>query len=193
MARIARLDGRQQALDAATRLFYEQGHETVSVETVAQAAGLTKKALYYHFPTKTDLVIATLKAAQGPVLAQLCRMARLDAPSDTHPFDRILQGMHKWLKSGRFRGCMFLRAAKSYPDVPEVVAHAAQQKAATLVWLETVARDHGAANPRKLALEFRLLLDAIFATGHLYDADDLIATARGMLAEQLASAAPRRR
>ena len=76
MARIARLDGRQQALDAATRLFYEQGHESVSVETVAQAAGLTKKALYYHFPTKTVLVIATLEAAQGPVHAQLCRMAR---------------------------------------------------------------------------------------------------------------------
>jgi AcrR family transcriptional regulator len=177
MPRIAHLDGRRLALDAALALFYERGHEAVSVETVAQAAGLTKKALYYHFPTKLDLVLATLEAAQQPVLAMLQRMAGTPAS-----FERLLQGMHKWLKSGRCRGCLYLRAAKSYPDVPQVAEQAARQKDATLAWFEAIAREQGATNPTRLALQFRLLLDGVLSTAHLYDADELIATARGMWA-----------
>jgi AcrR family transcriptional regulator len=175
MPRIAQVDGRRLALDAALALFYERGHEAVSVETVAQAAGLTKKALYYHFPTKLDLVLATLEAAQQPVLEMLQRMAGTP-PS----FERVLQGVHKWLKSGRCRGCLYLRAARSYPDVPQVHEQAARQKDLTLDWLVSVARTQGAADPQRLALQFRLLLDGMLSTAHLYDADELAATARAM-------------
>lgn len=41
---------RQDLLDAGTRLFVEQGFGSVSVDAIATAAGVTRGALYHHFP-----------------------------------------------------------------------------------------------------------------------------------------------
>lgn len=41
---------RQDLLDAATRLFVEQGFAAVTADAIASAAGVTRGALYHHFP-----------------------------------------------------------------------------------------------------------------------------------------------
>ncbi|RVA73096.1 TetR/AcrR family transcriptional regulator, partial [Mesorhizobium sp. M7A.F.Ca.US.006.04.2.1] len=47
---------RKRIVDAATRLFYAEGIGRVSVDAVAEEAGLTKRTLYYHFKSKDDLI-----------------------------------------------------------------------------------------------------------------------------------------
>lgn len=46
---------RQRLLDEAGRLFYERGYAATSLEHVAEAAGVTKGAIYRHFASKEDL------------------------------------------------------------------------------------------------------------------------------------------
>ncbi|OWY62633.1 hypothetical protein B7486_57375 [cyanobacterium TDX16] len=46
---------RRNLLDAARRLFGEQGYEHVSAEELVAAAGVTRGALYHHFEDKQDL------------------------------------------------------------------------------------------------------------------------------------------
>jgi AcrR family transcriptional regulator len=181
MARTAGRDGRAAILAAAGNLFYEHGLETTSVEAVAALAGVTKKALYYHFPTKHDLVLAYLDAADEPALALLRGLVRKNPAQHPHPYVRLLEGLRNWLKSGRFHGCAFLRAARAHPDDPLVLEAATRHKNAVLLWLETLAGDSGSTRPRQLALEFRLLVDGILATGNLYGADALIDTAQRTL------------
>ena len=41
---------RRDLLDAATRLFVEEGFATVTADAIATAAGVTRGALYHHFP-----------------------------------------------------------------------------------------------------------------------------------------------
>lgn len=41
---------RRALLDAATRLFVEEGFTRVTVDAIATAAGVTRGALYHHFP-----------------------------------------------------------------------------------------------------------------------------------------------
>ncbi|HMJ79312.1 MAG TPA: TetR family transcriptional regulator [Iamia sp.] len=41
---------RRDLLDAATRLFVDEGFGTVTVDAIATAAGVTRGALYHHFP-----------------------------------------------------------------------------------------------------------------------------------------------
>jgi AcrR family transcriptional regulator len=46
---------RRSLLDAARRLFGEQGYENVSAEELVSAAGVTRGALYHHFADKKDV------------------------------------------------------------------------------------------------------------------------------------------
>src|SRR3990172_4266948 len=49
---------RKQILDASLRLFSERGFARTSVRDIAQAAGITDAAIYYHFASKRDLLEA---------------------------------------------------------------------------------------------------------------------------------------
>ena len=51
---------RKQILDASLRLFSEKGFARTSVRDIAQAAGITDAAIYYHFASKRDLFEALI-------------------------------------------------------------------------------------------------------------------------------------
>jgi AcrR family transcriptional regulator len=47
---------REKIQEIALELFAEQGYEKTSLREIAERLGVTKAALYYHFPTKDDIV-----------------------------------------------------------------------------------------------------------------------------------------
>src|SRR6202035_1364763 len=51
---------RQQILETAQRLFAEHGYDATSLQMIADEMGLTKAAVYYHFPAKVDIRHAIL-------------------------------------------------------------------------------------------------------------------------------------
>jgi AcrR family transcriptional regulator len=51
---------RAQLLEVARRAFATAGYHAVSMEEVAEQAGVTKPILYDHFPSKKDLYLALL-------------------------------------------------------------------------------------------------------------------------------------
>ena len=68
MARVTRAESkertRQRLLTEAQRLFRERGYAATSLEQIADAAEVTKGAIYGHFTSKEDLMISAL--AQVP-------------------------------------------------------------------------------------------------------------------------------
>jgi len=52
---------RVRILEAATRLFAEVGYYTATNAMIADAAELTRGAMLYHFPSREDLVLATIQ------------------------------------------------------------------------------------------------------------------------------------
>lgn len=53
-------DTRQHIVDAADRLFYEQGFEATSFAHIAEAVGLSRGNFYYHFRTKDEILTAVI-------------------------------------------------------------------------------------------------------------------------------------
>lgn len=51
-------DTRQRILDVALELFTEQGYDGTSLREIAERLGVTKAALYYHFASKEDVLLA---------------------------------------------------------------------------------------------------------------------------------------
>ena len=60
MGRRAGIDGRELILEAALKLFAEQGIEGVSIRAVNREAGLGPASVHYHFGTKDALLDAVL-------------------------------------------------------------------------------------------------------------------------------------
>ena len=49
---------RERILDVALDLFTEQGYDKTSLREIAQQLGISKAALYYHFASKEDILMA---------------------------------------------------------------------------------------------------------------------------------------
>src|SRR3954462_13026819 len=62
--RAARAQGREardELLTAALRVFARRGYRQAGVDEIAEAAGYSKGALYWHFSSKEDLLLALLE------------------------------------------------------------------------------------------------------------------------------------
>jgi AcrR family transcriptional regulator len=67
-------DTRSRIQEVALQLFTEQGYEATSLREIAEALGVTKAALYYHFRTKED-IIASLTEDRVKALDELIAWA----------------------------------------------------------------------------------------------------------------------
>lgn len=64
-------------VEAATRLFLDSGYDPVSMDTIAEAAQVSKRTVYNHFSNKETLF--------GAVMQMMCRQFNRLDPSDNVP------------------------------------------------------------------------------------------------------------
>ena len=97
------LETREQLLDAAERVFLERGVGHASLAEVADAAGVTRGAIYHHFDSKAALFEAMVERAEMPIDAAF---ESADA-SDDDPLDalgkRALNALLQLASSSRVR------------------------------------------------------------------------------------------
>ncbi|HEX2914781.1 MAG TPA: TetR/AcrR family transcriptional regulator [Chloroflexia bacterium] len=55
-------DTRERILKEAEKLYHEGGYDKISLQEVAEALGIKKAALFYHYKNKQELFYAMLKA-----------------------------------------------------------------------------------------------------------------------------------
>lgn len=83
-------DTRQQIVEAADRLFYEQGFEPTSFADIASAVKLSRGNFYYHFKTKDEILNAVIALR----LANTQRMLDAWEAEGGEPADRIRSFIH---------------------------------------------------------------------------------------------------
>jgi AcrR family transcriptional regulator len=62
------MSSRERILDAAMEIFARYGYRRASMDQVAEAAGLTRQAVYHHFPGKEALFRAAVEALHDGAL-----------------------------------------------------------------------------------------------------------------------------
>ena len=67
----SQLAPRDQILDAAARLFTQQGYAATSTRDIAEAVGIRQASLYYHFAGKPGILEELLAMSVRPTLDQL--------------------------------------------------------------------------------------------------------------------------
>jgi AcrR family transcriptional regulator len=68
-------NARARIQEVALDLFIEEGYDKTSLREIAERLGVTKAALYYHFPTKEDIV-ASLTEDRIAQIAEVIEWAR---------------------------------------------------------------------------------------------------------------------
>ncbi|OYR13424.1 bacterial regulatory, tetR family protein [Brucella thiophenivorans] len=147
-------------------MFHAEGIRDVSVDTVAQNAGLTKRTLYYHFSSKDDLIAAYLEARDQPNLLLFQRWFAETEGSVADKVRGIFLNLARSAKHPKWKGCGFLRTSVEliqFPGHPAMIA-ARIHKMRVEDWLCSIFEEQQAPDEaRILARQIILLLDGAFA------------------------------
>src|SRR5258708_30083654 len=117
----------ERILAAADKLFYTQGIRAVGVDTVAAEAGVSKRTLYNHYPSKDALIAAYLTA-------RFKHIPPSDAPARAQilgAYDRL----ERLFADGNFRGCPYVNPVTELGDPrPAATKIAAQYNQQPHAW-----------------------------------------------------------
>lgn len=157
---------RERILDAANRLFYSDGIRGVSVDAVAEKAGVTKRTLYYHYKSKDELVAAYLASRDQPNLALFQSWYDAADGSLSDKIAAIFENLSKSAKHPKWKGCGFLRTAAELANMPghPAVKVGAAHKKKFEDWLAQMIASDGRADADALARQIVLLMDGAFST-----------------------------
>jgi TetR/AcrR family transcriptional regulator, acrAB operon repressor len=98
MARRSKEDAlatRNQLLDAAERMFLAKGVAGTSLNDIAEAAGTTRGAIYWHFRDKADLFNAMMDRVVMPLQ---CALESVQPASDEDPLPRLKKALREAMR-----------------------------------------------------------------------------------------------
>lgn len=155
-----------RVLDAAEELFYARGIQSVGIDDIRAAAGVSLKRLYQIFPAKEELVEAYLQRRDGTW------RRRLSDYVDEHqdPEARILavfDWLGSWFREPGFRGCAWIN---SYGECGAASAAVARQARAHKTAFRRYLADLVAAarKPAPLADQLLLLAEGAMVTAGIF-------------------------
>lgn len=152
---------RRRIIDAAYELFYKGGFARAGVDAIAEAAGVTKRTLYYHFDSKDALLAAVLDDQHELVLARIQRWAKRASGDPVRMVEILFAEFAAWAKKPGWQGSGFTRATMELADLPGHPARGAarRHKAAVEGWLTMQFAQNGIRRSRDLARQVMLLIE----------------------------------
>jgi AcrR family transcriptional regulator len=148
-ARAQRRESRDELLTAALRIFGRRGYQQASVDEIAAEAGYSKGALYWHFPSKEELLLALLDERIDARMREMVALLESAAPERDmsveagREFARQLSGQRDLLLLDREYWTLAIRDPKLRA---RYVARQSQLRSALAGALEARARHLGTAD-----------------------------------------------
>lgn len=159
--------GRERILAAAARLFAAQGINATGMEQVAEQAPVSKRTLYAHFRTKSDLVLAHLQelASTGRTLEGV--LTREDIPARERVLALFVLPPDD---ADPVRGCPYIDAAAEFPDPQSAVHTYARERKLLMVRLVAdLVAELGCREPAELAEQLVTLADGAASRAMVLD------------------------
>ncbi len=149
---------KEQALDAALRIFWEKGYEGASLSDLTEAMGINRPSLYAAFGDKEALFRQVLERYEHGPVAYMSEA--LSAPTARAAVERMLKGTIAALTRPQSpRGCLYVQGALACGDESSAMREelATRRSAGELALRKRLkkAKDEGelpgAADPTALA------------------------------------------
>lgn len=175
-----------QALDVAMAAFRQRGYDGVGIADLCKRLGVTPPSLYNMFGSKADLyarVIARYEAGSGGFAASAVEGAKT---LDEAAHALLAAASNAYAANPNGAGCLVIEGTRNCSE-EAACAIGDERRAATLAFLESVATDHEAGNPKSWGLHILTAMTGLSgAARHGVSHADLSA-----IAARFAAAAPR--
>ncbi|MBN9390393.1 MAG: TetR/AcrR family transcriptional regulator [Chloroflexi bacterium] len=160
---------RQQIMETASRLFYEQGFRAVGIDTIIAQSGVAKMSLYRHFPSKDDLIVAYLEQSNAQFWEWFESVVSQYPGAPRRQLAAIFEGVVQQVGSPVCFGCTFQGTAAEFPDVTHKGhAVALAHKKAVRERFYRMALAGQARQPEVLADGLLLLMDGAYVEKRMY-------------------------
>ena len=135
---------RERVLNAADRLYYGRGIQSVGMDELRRASGVSLKGLYGVFPSKAAIVLEVLDLRHALWNTGVTdRVARAETPRAK--LLAIYDYLSDWFSDDTFRGCGFINAFAELGSIsPEVAERAREHKAGFQSFVAGLVADAGA-------------------------------------------------
>lgn len=159
---------RLKILDAASDMLASESVGNVNLDRISHMAGLTKKSIYYHFPSKDHLLTAAVDYLRPTYLEQY-RVWAESAGENAPLHDRvlmILRGLSQAAEDPHWKGCCFVRVAAELGSLPGHPARKMVERAIREMeaWFEAELAGEGCNNPAGVARLLVILLNGVVVT-----------------------------
>lgn len=113
---------RAELLRAGERVFASRPYDEVSIEQIAEAAGVSKNLLYHYFSGKRELYLATIRAAADEMLTRTAPDMRLE------PIPRLRASIDQHLRHVEEHAEGYIKLLRGAGGDDEVLAIVADAK-----------------------------------------------------------------
>jgi AcrR family transcriptional regulator len=160
---------RTRILDAAMRVFAKLGYHAAANAQIAEAAGITRGAMLYHFPTREDLVLAAIAHIQSLRMMRLQEVG-IERPAGADPSDHAIDAYWSLLAETPFIAFAELEcAARTEAMVREALAPAQSEFDRAQIGEQPIAQG-GAAARLQTGRDFaRFLLEGLARANLTYE------------------------
>lgn len=175
MSTVSDADARDAILDAADRLFYERGFQSVSMDELREAARVPLKRIYGSFPSKAQLVQAYLARRDERWRDGIERYVSQRTDDPREQLLGVFDALEAWVRhAAPYRGCAFHNAfgelSGTSPDAARLVR---ENKHHLRDFLTRTAERAELRQPAELALQLMLLAEGALITAAI-DADPTV-------------------
>lgn len=159
--------GARRILEVASALFYRHGIHAIGVDTIAEAAGVTKKTLYDRFGSKEALVVSYLQHRDARWRAHVAdHLAHVPEPGVARIL-AVFDAAISWSDENSPKGCSAINARAEigdghdgHPVFPEV----SRQKAWLLELFTDLCREADVSDAESMAQAMMLLYEGAIVT-----------------------------
>lgn len=182
---------REELVQNAMKAFYHGGFHAVGMDRLAKETGVSKTAIYKHFRTKEDLILAVLRLRDEQFRNWLVRRVEALGTSPREKLLAVFEALGEWVTEAGFRSCIFHKAASEFQDRDDpIYITAVEHKRLLLNFLRSLTKELSVKDPEALARQLYILQEGQVVLANLHDpvqvTSDVRAAARRLIDATLA-------
>jgi len=164
---------RERIDNAAYELFSRHGVRAVGVDAVVARAGVAKRTLYLHYPSKETLALAFLQQREEQWTRAWLQEGverRGEAPAER--LLAVFDVFDRWFHRSDFEGCAFVKVLLEHADPAHALRKSAERHIETVRdFLERLAEEARVSDPDGFARQWQILMIGSIVAAYAGDRD----------------------